>query len=373
MNKIIYLIVSISVLIIVFASEPFVELSPTLTGYVFWDKNANKQQDFDEVGLADIRVFLDENNNGLYDNGEQFTFTDTYGNYSFKQLLINTAYTVRVMMPFIYSNTSASKEDGIHSQIVGGVSASINDFSFFAALKVLTHNGLTYQCGASLIAGRYLLTAAHCVHDAISAKVLFDSNRYSDIYRRDSFVTNANTFIVHPEYDDLTFENDLALVVLDDVVFRPRVQLFLPDLYPQELLGEGAEVTAIGQGKTSYYGQTSDLLQSVVLSVYPEDYKTGIYEGYGQNTIVAGGKNIGGCSGDSGGPLLLSYKDYWLQVGVTSYAYLCGLEQGPTAFASIPLLWDFVVNNVEVEKSQSVIVSFEEEGSVVKVNFGLFR
>lgn len=274
-------------------------------------------------------------------------------------------------MPFSYSNTSVVV-DGVYPQIVGGLEVKIDDFPFFVALSVLTSNGLVSRCGASLVAGRYLLTAAHCLQDAVSVTALFDSNRYSDFFSLSAFLVKASNFIVHEGYNEQTFENDLALVVLDTPVLRPRVELFVPSLYLPELIGVGKTVVAIGEGLTSYGGGASDSLQSVWLSVYPEFYKEGIYKGFGKNTMLAGGINKGTCQGDSGGPLLLPYGNSWLQVGVSSYSYLCGLEHAPAAFASVPLLWDFVNKNVEREKSKPAIVNFRN-GKTVSVNFGLFR
>jgi len=58
-------------------------LSAEIHGAVWNDANANGSWDTDELGLAGVTVFLDDDNNGLLDTGETSVITDTNGDYSF--------------------------------------------------------------------------------------------------------------------------------------------------------------------------------------------------------------------------------------------------------------------------------------------------
>lgn len=66
-----------------------------ISGNKFYDRNTNGVDDgATEEGVAGVRMFLDADADGLFDDGEAFTFTDAAGNYAFTNLGPGT-YTVR--------------------------------------------------------------------------------------------------------------------------------------------------------------------------------------------------------------------------------------------------------------------------------------
>jgi len=75
-----------------------------IRGAVFDDRNANNTQDTNEPGLAGVTVFLDENQNGQLDSGEQTRITNNAGEYSFTNLPANT-YSIRQIAPPGYEQT----------------------------------------------------------------------------------------------------------------------------------------------------------------------------------------------------------------------------------------------------------------------------
>jgi uncharacterized repeat protein (TIGR01451 family) len=62
---------------------------------VWYDTDGDGIQDAGEVGIANVTVYLDLNNNGAHDPGEPFDITDTNGIYTISGLALDT-YTVRV-------------------------------------------------------------------------------------------------------------------------------------------------------------------------------------------------------------------------------------------------------------------------------------
>ncbi len=67
-----------------------------LGGNVFNDANGSAAKDAGEAGLQGWQVYVDTNNNGLLDSGEESALTDASGNYRFNDLPAGT-YTLRVV------------------------------------------------------------------------------------------------------------------------------------------------------------------------------------------------------------------------------------------------------------------------------------
>ncbi|MEZ6091828.1 MAG: SdrD B-like domain-containing protein [Pirellulaceae bacterium] len=69
---------------------------PTTLGDFVWnDLNGDGVQDSDEPGIAGVTVFIDDNNNGAFDDGELAETTDANGAYDFVDLAAG-AYVIRV-------------------------------------------------------------------------------------------------------------------------------------------------------------------------------------------------------------------------------------------------------------------------------------
>jgi hypothetical protein len=72
-----------------------------ISGAVFNDANGNKLRDKSnnilESGLANWRIYIDANNNGIFDKGELSTLSDASGNWAFKTLHARSAaYIIRI-------------------------------------------------------------------------------------------------------------------------------------------------------------------------------------------------------------------------------------------------------------------------------------
>jgi uncharacterized protein (DUF2141 family) len=78
----------------------------SVSGTVFNDVNGNGKKDATtDKGLAGWRVYVDANNNGMYDSGETFVTTDANGNFSFKNLAAGT-YIFSVQLKRGYYQTA---------------------------------------------------------------------------------------------------------------------------------------------------------------------------------------------------------------------------------------------------------------------------
>ena len=98
----------------------------TITGTIWNDLNGNGAKSLDELGLQNWTVFLDRNNNGSLDLGEESTVTDGLGNYVF---MLNEpgSYTVAVQLTPQQSNRWQSTFPGQNDNILVSTSAYQNN------------------------------------------------------------------------------------------------------------------------------------------------------------------------------------------------------------------------------------------------------
>lgn len=129
--------------------------------------------------------------------------------------------------------------------------------------------------------------------------------------------------IVHPQYNFFTYENDLALVELEEpIIFQPHIS---PICLPEEsvqLLGRNATVT--GWGRLSEGGILPSVLQEVRVPIVSNEKCKNMFLNAGRHEYIpdvflcAGFENGGhdSCQGDSGGPLSVKGDDgRWFLAG----------------------------------------------------------
>jgi V8-like Glu-specific endopeptidase len=198
------------------------------------------------------------------------------------------------------------------------------------------------QCGGTVIDRSWILTAAHCITDFDTGRVWAAS--YFDIVVGTNDLRTGGTRIPvievrrHPGFDPDLLANDVALLRLD----RP-----VPNGTPIQALAPagtdpagGTDVVTIGWGETSP-GSYPYTLREVTL-----DYRSSATcrADNGPAFVTASmvcawrsGKSA--CYGDSGGPLLEDRDGTWVQVGVTSWGFECGVYTSVYARVSALSSW----------------------------------
>uniref|UniRef100_A0A4W4EDV1 ST14 transmembrane serine protease matriptase b n=1 Tax=Electrophorus electricus TaxID=8005 RepID=A0A4W4EDV1_ELEEL len=231
------------------------------------------------------------------------------------------------------------------SRIVGGQTSTEGEWPWQASLHVKGHG---HACGASLISNRWMITAAHCVHD--SGQII----RYSqpDVwmvhlglhtqghYNRWTIHKNVKQIISHPDYDPTEFDNDIALIELDSPIkLSQRVwPICMPAATDQFLAGQSVWIT--GWGRISENGMLAKVLQKAQVRVINDTVCSQLMGNKVTPRMICAGVLNGGvdaCQGDSGGPL--SYIDMasgrWFLAGVVSWGDGCGRKSKPGIYSRV--------------------------------------
>ncbi len=359
-----------------------------IRGLVWFDRDLNDAIDGDEGGIPGAVVFLDEDGDGAYDNGEPLAVTNDVGNYAFEGLDADRSYRVAQRLDFGWSSVfagiaspgSGSGGPPRTAAIVNGTDAEIADFPFQVALRT---SATQFQfCGGTLVNSRYVLTAAHCVAGtpAVDIEVLIGSADLNSGGER--VAVQAVRF--HSGFGQ-TIDYDVALLRLEGSHLRPRVFLQPPDQPAWSTPGDTATAIGWGQIGEGTDGQDTDILQRAPLPIITNDQCDKIagflFASITERVICAGAERLGRgvCFGDSGGPLLVPYRhpsssrESWMEIGISSFLVnrdQCG--NIPAAFARVAALYDYIVTVARIEDSLAVEIDWSD-GSTARVDFGNFH
>jgi secreted trypsin-like serine protease len=235
-------------------------------------------------------------------------------------------------------------------RIVGGDEAAENQWPWIVALFIDD----AWFCGGSLISENWVMTAAHCVEDALYFDILAGAHnvRESNEPHRVE-ITSFNGF-THEDWDHNTLANDIALIELPEpITFNDYIK---PSCLPTagHSCDVGEMVSVIGWGKPSDSANSiSPTLQMVHDIPVMSNAECNDYYGIIGDGIVCidttGGR--GSCNGDSGGPLiekgeLKEAGQKWTQVGVVSFGSSRGCEVGaPAGFTRTEYYLDWIMGN----------------------------
>ncbi|XP_052891007.1 trypsin 3A1-like [Anopheles moucheti] len=240
-------------------------------------------------------------------------------------------------MPGAYHSLGLPVRPPNLGRVVGGVDANIADYPYQLSLRRFDD----HFCGASVIAARWALSAAHCTFplplpssvqllggtaDRTAGGIMFD----------------VEEIINHPNYDDWTVEFDVC--VLRTVVDLSGVNIVPVALDPSGTThAPGSRAVVSGWG-VSGAGTLPIILQRVDIPVVSDaDCAAAWPEGWvTPDMLCASEPGRDACNADSGGPLVVGGT----QIGIVSWGDPACVGSPPGVYARVafPTIRSFILD-----------------------------
>uniref|UniRef100_A0A672SDN4 Zgc:123295 n=1 Tax=Sinocyclocheilus grahami TaxID=75366 RepID=A0A672SDN4_SINGR len=212
----------------------------------------------------------------------------------------------------------------LSNKIAGGGGAKAGDWPWQVSIHVV---GFGHNCGGSLITKDWVLSAAHCFQRYEIDNSGIKTNR------------TARQIINHPNYYNLSKDNDIALIELSSSVtfsdyIRPVCLAAAGSVF-----GGGTESWVTGWGRLQLKGEVPDILQEVMIPIVNNSACANAYGArITSNMICAGLLNQGGKDSCENGSL-------WIQSGVVSFGEGCADPRYPGVYSRVSQYQDWIENN----------------------------
>lgn len=277
-----------------------------------------------------------------------------------------SGFMASILLAILTASTSMAQDLGtagpltrsITPRIVGGEEADPGAWPWMAALVDADADSVFYghECGGALIQSNWILTAGHCVY-GLKPYDLEVVVGIHDLKRDAATRIGVEKIILHPDYDDYSLENDIALMQLS----KHLTTAIIP-LASSSTVIEGKTGVALGWGYTSYYGNMSEILLQASLAIVSNKtcneafnaYNNWYYDNPVTEDMVCAGDPLGkrdSCTGDSGGPLIVLDGDIWRLAGVVSWGEKCAEEGLYGVYSRVSAFSTFISENMETSPS----------------------
>lgn len=249
-----------------------------------------------------------------------------------------------VLLPAVAVGPVAAEDVGeadvpVAPQIFNGSNVpSDNPYAWTVALLIASEPNPkeAFHCGGTLIAPTWVLTAAQCVKDGSFSLAPSQLNVAVGGLDLTTITSSSRlpvkAIMVHPQYNESTFRNDVALLELTSAVAGVEPAYLIQ---PGRALPAGTSAWAIGWGE-DVAGNAPNRLRFASVQIAAGDTSSTCGDWtstqYRRASMVCAGgtgtQNTAGiCVGDGGGPLVVSGPRGWELAGVASIIGIRGLTR----------------------------------------------
>jgi V8-like Glu-specific endopeptidase len=262
--------------------------------------------------------------------------------------------------------------------IVGGSAAEIEDYPWQVALvRAGNYTAKSVQfCGGSIINEEWILTAAHCLDDFSNANEISIAYGMGSLEEDDNTISyvEVEAFYLHPNYDDQSQDNDIALIKLASPIPTGATAQIISYATSNttDIEADGYSSYVTGWGNMSGEDGGSDFPDQLMAAEVPvvSNTRANRNNSYGgaitDGMLVAGFMDggIDACQGDSGGPLAAQDADgKWVQIGVVSWGYGCARANYPGVYARVSYYQDWIEGYLGVPEGDTTDGSDDAEDS----------
>lgn len=242
-------------------------------------------------------------------------------------------------LPLLYRDAVNRYRNKEASKVIGGKPSSVSAHPWQVSLGVswVPDQREAHFCGGTLLSDRWVVTAAHCVRGLLSEDYLVVAG--SVVLNSKNTRVAGQRILVHPDYDRITEQNDIALIELRlplklSALIKP-IRVVENEMDEANLV-QGKNLRLTGWGAKEFGGEKTAVLNWLDVPYVSRDTCNEFTSYNGQITekmlcagapprIRAGKLWMDACQGDSGGPLVGAYgSTSQALVGITSWGEGCG-------------------------------------------------